>query len=247
MKSFSETEIKYLAGLLDADGCLFLNKYTTTNGTQYARLELSLAASESIDKHGYIHTLAERVGNVSVTVYDNGWSPSHRWRVGAIKDLHQLLPRITKYMVIKGAHWKRLYDFYCENSGVDISDVDVREWSEESRLQAGPIKTKIHPTWAWTAGYLDGDGHYSFKKRIDTKGTSYILRVGAVAHKNDRVGLDLLFKAFGGVLSEDGDCIRWQRNLGVRDRSFAQRFLTKVVRHSHLKKWKIEQMLAFHN
>ena len=37
--------------------------------------------------------------------------------------------------------------------------------SKKSRSNAGPIKDKKHPTWAWVSGYLDGDGHYS--KRYD--------------------------------------------------------------------------------
>lgn len=52
MEKFNESEIKYLAGLLDADGVLsfqFVDKACYLN--------LQLAASESIDKHGYIDSL----------------------------------------------------------------------------------------------------------------------------------------------------------------------------------------------
>lgn len=238
MKSFNESEIKYLAGLLDADGCLHIRTYKTTQGNEYLRLELSLAASESIDKHGYIHTLANRAGCVDTTTYDNGWSTSHRWRVGKMSELNQLLPRITKHMVIKGAHWKRLHDFYLDNRGQCMKGFDVRGYSETSRLNAGPIKDKKHPTWAWVAGYLDGDGYYSFKGRK--------IKMGAVCQGSDVVALQLLQKAFGGYI-RNSDYPRWERNLGPRDKSFALRFLGKVVQHSRLKKWKIEQILAFHN
>lgn len=239
MKSFSESEIKYLAGLLDADGCLSLNKYNTAKGT-FVRLELALAASESIDRHGYIFSLGERAGNVTTTKYTNGWSASHKWRVGKTSELNQLLPRIIKHMVIKGAHWNRLYNFYLDNKGSCIGDFDVREFSEASRKETGPIKAKSHPTWAWVAGYLDGDGSYSIKGRV--------LRMSVVCQDSDVVGIHLLHKAFGGQLyNYDNDYPRWKRNLGPSDSQFAVNFLKKVHRHSRLKKHKIEQMLAFHN
>lgn len=247
MEKFNETEIKYLAGLLDADGCL---SFHFVDNKVY--LEMSLAASESIDKHGYIDSLGEKAGSVSIRNYPGtSWSASHQWRVQARNELNMLLPRITKHMVIKGSHWKRMYDKWSELRGVSLDDVQVGElkaWSKESRDQPGPIKDKKHPTWAWTAGYIEGDGCLTFKKHSnpETK-NGMTIKLMVVCHKNDRVGIDLLFKAFGGRIVADGDCLRWHRNLGNRDRSFALSFLRKVHRHAKLKKWKIEQILAYHN
>jgi len=238
MKSFTETEIKYLAGLLDADGCLYIRTYRTTAGNEYLRLELSLAASESIDRKGYIKTLGIRAGRVERTVYDNNWSPSQRWRVGKMSELNQLLPRLLKHIVIKAKHWETLYNFYLKNKGKDLSGFDIRNFSNKSRRYTGPLKPKKHPTWAWVAGYLDGDVYYSFKGRK--------IKMGAVCQESDIVALNLLQKAFGGYI-RNSDYPRWSRNLGPRDRSFALKFLSKVVNHSRLKRWKIEQILAFHN
>lgn len=246
MKGFNETEIKYLAGLLDADGSLSFSK---VDGKLY--MEMQLSASDSIDKHGYVRTLADRVGHLSRREYSNNWSPANQWRVSNRSHLNMLLPRIMKHMVIKGRHWGWMYDTYCELKGKSVEDIwDVlKEACTESRSNAGPIKHKNHPTWAWVAGYLDGDGCYSHKKRTDTKGSSFQSHIMVVAHRDDIVGLELLNKAFGGYIYEDTscNCFRWNRNLGVRDKAFAQKFLSKVVNHSHLKKWKIEQLLAFHN
>lgn len=247
MKSFNESEIKYLAGLMDADGCL---SFHFVDGKVY--MEMSIAASESIDKHGYIDTLSNRAGSLSVKEYaDRNWSPSHQWRVQARAELNMLLPRITKHMVIKGAHWKRMFDKYTELKGksLSIEEVqDLKEWSKSSRLLAGPIKHKNHPTWAWVSGYLEGDGCFTFKKHSNPEAKNCMtLKIMAVCHKDDRVGIDLLFKAFGGSIRPEKEWLRWSRNLGVKDKSFAIPFLTKIHLHSKLKKWKIEQMLAFHN
>lgn len=99
MKIFNESEIKYLAGLLDADGSL---SFCFVDGKLY--MEMALAASESVDRHGYIDSLADRIGWLSVREYEGkNWSPSHQWRVTSRRDLNILLPRITKHMVVKGA------------------------------------------------------------------------------------------------------------------------------------------------
>lgn len=247
MKSFNESEIKYLAGLLDADGCL---SYNFVDGKLY--LEMSLAASESIDKHRYIDTLSDRAGSLSIRNYPNtNWSASHQWRVHSRSELNMLLPRITKHMVIKGKHWKNMFDKYSELKGISLSEEqikDLKEHSSNSRLEAGPIKHKNHPTWSWVAGYLDGDGCYTFKKHCNPEAKNCMtLKIGAVAHISDRVGIDLLVKAFGGNVRYEQQWIRWSRNLGPKDGSFAIHFLRKVHQHSKLKRWKIEQMLAYHN
>lgn len=243
MKIFNESEIKYLAGLLDADGSL---SFCFVDGKLY--MEMSLAASKSVDRHGYIDSLADRIGWLSVREYEGkNWSPSHQWRVTSRRDLNILLPRITKHMVVKGGHWDRMFKKWIELRGVPLTAEeieDLKSWSEESRKQSGPIKPKSHPTWAWTAGFLDGDGYYSMRKGVKGQTPS---RVGACCHIEDRHSLDLLFKAFGGQLREEGNTLRWTRALGKQSKSFAQPFLQKVHRHSRLKKWKIEQMLAFHN
>lgn len=240
MEQFSESEIKYLAGLLDADGCL---SFHFNNSKLY--LEMSLAASESIDKHGYIDTLAGRLGNLAIRQYPNNpnWSPSHQWRVTSRRDLNLILPRVMKHMVIKGSHWNRMFEKYNSLKGLSVSEDELKEFSKTSRKDVGPIKPKTHPTWAWVAGYLDGDGCYLQKKCKK----SNVLRIDAVSHIDDRIGIDLLVKAFGGSLYYEGNYVRWRRSAGPRSSSFVVPFLKKVHKHSRLKRHKIERMLAFHN
>lgn len=239
MKYFSETEIKYLAGLLDADGCL---SFHFTDDKLY--LEMSLAASESVDHFGYIDSLSEKIGSLSIRQYPDKptWSPSHQWRVSSRRDLNLILPRVINHMVIKGAHWKRLFDKYTELKGQPILKKELEEFSVESRKRVGPVKPKNHPTWAWVAGYLDGDGCY-IHKNYKGKNTT---RIDAVSHVDDRTGIDLLVKAFGGTLFKEGNYLRWRRSAGKRSSDFAIPFLKKVHKHSRLKKHKIEQMLSFH-
>lgn len=245
MKSFSESEIKYLAGLLDADGSLSFKFCETSAGRTYLYLVLSLSASCSIDRYGYIPSLSERAGKLVKIVYEKeSYSDAYKWSVQSRGELNQLLPRLLKHMVIKGRHWDWLYQTFCQTKGQDVSSAvaQLKEDSISSRKNTGPIKPKKHPTWAWVAGYLDGDGCYTLSSKPQ-------LHVGAIAHTSDVCGLELLFKAFGGSIYQprEDNTQLWRRGLGKSHKQFAIMFLKKMHRHSRLKRWKIEQMLAFHN
>lgn len=244
MKYFNESEIKYLAGLLDADGSLSFKFCKTASGKTYLYLVMSLTASKKIDRQGYLYSLGERLGNCCEITYDKDtYSDAVKWNVQSRRDLNLLIPRLTKHMVIKARHWNRLYDKFCEHKGEDVTFIQdsLKGLAVSSRRDTGPLKPKKHPTWAWVAGYLDGDGCYTLSNRAT--------HVGAIAHTSDVVALKLLEHAFGGSLyapREDNTQL-WRRGMGKSHSSFAKRFLNKVVRHSRLKKWKIEQMINFHN
>lgn len=243
MEKFKENEIKYLAGLLDADGSLSF-KFCKSGDRTYVYLILALSASESIDRHGYVKSLGERVGSVCKIEYEKEtYSDAWKWHVQKRSDLDQLLPRIMKHMVIKAKHWQSLYTKFTELKGYDVSDKveELKQFSSESRKNTGPLKHKKHPTWAWVAGYMDGDGCYTMSKKA--------VHVGAIAHIDDVCALELLHKAFGGSLYDPRpDNTRlWRHGAGYSQSSFAKMFLNGVVRHSRLKKHKIEQMISFHN
>jgi hypothetical protein len=151
-------------------------------------------------------------------------------------------------MVVKAQHWQNLFTLWQNNRGKNLSEADIaqlKQFSQESRKQAGPLKHKKHPTWAWTCGFLEGDGCFTFKKHPSGYGKK--LSISATAHKSDCASIELLHKAFGGSIypSSTPTCMVWKRNLGVSDASFSFKFLSKLVQHSHLKKHKMEQMLAY--
>lgn len=243
-----ETFLKYLAGLLDADGALSFQFAETTTSRCGVYLRLVLTAAESVDKDGqFIKSLP--FGSV-VTTEIAGWSKRNDWVVTKRSELEQLLPRLVKHMVVKGAHWKRMYDAWVALRGRTVSSQgadELRTWSKTSRSKAGPVKPRNHPSWAWVAGYLDGDG--SYQNRYCPNKKYRAMRVSCTAHVNDRIGLELLQKAFGGNISEikGTNIVRWWRGLGYANSSFATRFLSKIVHHSRLKKHQVEAILANHS
>lgn len=234
---FSETEKKYLAGLLDADGCL---RYKHNHG--YLHLELSLSMSESIDRNGkFARYLEDKVGKLYTRKRDDNWAIQNEWVVAKRSDLEKVLPHVIKHMVVKGKKWQHMLEVFRAYKAVKVSVEELTALREEAAQLHGPLRAKKHPTWAWVAGYIDGDGWYL--KRVRPRQVEQ--HVGAVAHPDSPEGLELLHKAFGGVLKSDNKgYLRWIKNLGPRDKQFTISFLKKMVNHSQLKKWKIEQLLS---
>jgi hypothetical protein len=255
MKHFTETQIKYLAGLIDADGSLFFHFREYKEGVHNVTLKLVLQQSISIDHNGaFMKSLPEYFGfnqEIELASQNPNWADANRWTVNNQKDLNMLIPRLTKHMVIKAKHFDRLLNEYNSLYGKSVTTEDMmalKELATVSRSDTGPLKPKKHPTWAWVAGYLDGDGCYYMRNRKKNWGVSTELLVRVVAHNDDICGLGLLEKAFNGNFkkSTNEDTHYWTRNLGNADKAFALHFLRKMHMHSQLKRHKIELMLHYH-
>lgn len=226
---FGEQESKYLAGLLDADGNLCL-----VNNNGYLHIVLSLSMSESIDRDGkFAKYLSSKVGKLQTRRRKDTWATQNEWVVRKRSDLEKLLPHVIKHMVVKGASWQKMLELYRSKP----KEFDLEKLRSDC-LVTGPVKPKNHPSWPWVAGYIDGDGWYLKRKRP----RQVEMHVGVVSNTTE--GLELLQKAFGGVIKPDRGYYRWIKNLGPRDKKFALMFLRKMVNHSRLKKWKIEQLLS---
>lgn len=249
MKGLTETDFKYLAGLIDADGwCSFNFQHSVSTGKVYLQLSIGLACSTTIDRDGsFINWLSTICGNSSSYIDARG-TVINTWKLSKRSDLAKFIPLLTKHMVIKAKHIERLYDKYQEFTGQSLTPIQIeelRQFSLLSRKDAGPLKSKNFPSRAWVAGFLDGDGHYGLHKRKNRPSAQ--LSVDALLDKSDVLALELLKKTYGGEIHYQDGNPRWYRGLGVQHRAFAISFLKTMHRHSRLKKYKIEQMLAFHN
>lgn len=255
----NESLVKYLAGLLDADGSLSFNFKHDQNrpGRYFIGLNLHLTASDAVDRNGFVGSLPQLTGMGSTHRYGER-KQFLVWSVGKRADLERLLPRLTKHMVIKAKHWQWMLDTWRalrQNSNT-VSEGErerLSAASKESRnTRVGPLKPKNHPTWAWLAGYLDGDGWYRYQKTYaKTIGHwQWSMSMGAVAHINDVSVLEFLQRAFGGIIrdhSKDNDRLKiWYRSLGYQNRSFALNFLPNVAKHSRLKRNKIQAIIHHH-
>lgn len=253
----NESTCKYLAGLVDSDGTIsfdFRNE-ARNNGIANLGLKVGISGSDAVDKHGFIAELPRLTGH--------GYTSRHGdqdqyiyWFITSRRDLEMVVPRLMKHMCVKAKHMHRMFEKWKEKRGDVLSRDDceeLRNFSKLSRYDAGPLKPKNHPTWAWLAGYLDGNGHYQFcivnNKHAGIGKETRSMRVSACCHKGDAEVLEFLRKAFGGCIKTHNateNAMTWGRNLGISERSFALKFLGKVVRFSQFKRHRIEQMISFH-
>lgn len=253
----NETLTKYLAGLFDADGSVnfaFMENKKDT-GIYRCSLRAEISASSAIDRHGFISSLPEKTGFGAT--YTREYKSAHsdnlffRWSVQSSRDVEMLIPRLIKHSCVKARHMQRMLDTWRELQGVALSKDrcdELREFSRQSRGDSGPMKPKNHPTWAWLAGYIDGNGTLNLAKFKSKSNTT--CQVCLTCHIGDSQVLEFVQKAHGGYIYKHGsndNCMVWKRNLGNKDRSFALRFLPEIVRHSRLKRHKLEQMLSFHH
>ena len=258
----TESLIKYLSGLLDADGCLSFS-FTQSNRDDefvYVGLKLNLSSSEAVDKHGFVESLPKLTGMGAV--YKTGDRQQFiNWQIAKRSDLEMILPRVIKHMVIKAKHWQWMLETWRYSRGQErgqngvpknMVDVLAAAATQSRKLRVGPLRAKNYPTWAWLAGYLDGDGCYSFDVTTRAKKSDKVwrmLRVNAVAHERDASVLEFLQNSFGGVIRShsQSDNIRiWYRQLGPSHGSFAVNFLARLAKHSRLKRHKIDQMIHYH-
>ena len=210
---------------------------------------LRLASSAAVDRHGFVFTLPELTGMGSV--YKSGPKQQfHTWLISKRSDLEMLLPRLVKHMVIKAKHWQWQFDTLREKRGQLLTPAqcdEIRQASKISRTtQSGPLKPKNHPTWAWLAGYLDGDGTYLLKCYTTHAGyNQWHVSMSAVAHANDAAVLHFLQRTLGGVVRNHSNpgVLVWRRNMGREQSNYAVRTLPYLAKHSRLKKHKIEQMI----
>jgi hypothetical protein len=260
-----ESLIKYLAGILDADGCLsFMFTQDRLREDCFALgLSLALSSSTAVDRHGFMQSLPVDTGFGAITT--SGEEQQFlTWQVRKSSHLEMLLPRLIKHMVIKAKYWQWLLDTWRERRSVQIGQRSVslherqelsRQCKERRASMVGPIRPKNHPTWGWLAGYLDGDGCYYFRETSRRKNRfpcDYVrvfeMRVSCACHVNDASVLEFIHKAFGGMIGNQTETVKvWYRTLGASNKSFALNFLPNLVKHSRLKKHKIEMMISIHN
>lgn len=233
-----ETDIKYLAGLLDADGCVFIF-HTQVKGKQYVYPEVSISGNEE-HVGDYFRWLGECL-NLRPVRDQKQLRLTIRGR-----KLRPLADRLVKYMVVKGALLRWVCDV-TENSIITDEELEgILMELKDRRRQGGAVKPRNFVGLSWIAGFLDGDGNYALQQRGGGRSTLVFVRAGVT--KEEKVpALWYLKKTLGGSIRETAKgTVTWYLGLGKGHRSRAMKFLKEMRKRSRIKKGKIDKMIRWH-
>ena len=189
---------KYLAGLIDADGSFGVRYFRRPQGDYRPAMFLQVSQKAARDQvlymlqdsfGGLVHTKSSRTGY--------GGGDQSVWEVPHTEAM-KILYRLDKYMVVKRGRAPLMVDYIHNNSRV------AEDRLEAHRLQLDVIRKYRHtlpnyPSRKWMAGYFDGDG--CFASRVDKKSGYCYLSMRVTAHRDDSNSIDLLHKAFGGLVN----------------------------------------------
>jgi hypothetical protein len=225
MRKLSE---KYVAGFLDADGSFGITILKKTSG--YFPV-LYLQFSQETSKNRVLFLLQETIGGTIHT------TSGGRFTVLNVppKQARLLLGRISKYLVIKRRYAEVVLGLQ-DTMKAPLSEEDKDVALQYLKLQRRIPETRLRnfPARKWLAGYFDGDGCIACS--YHKTGRAYLSgRITCL--QRERIGLELLQNAFGGVIYEvkkpHGTYPMWVVNL---EPSKAKKFLGYFAKHSIVKK-----------
>lgn len=236
----NETLNKYIAGLVDGDGCITTNYQETRNGTYKARLHFSIVFEKVHNVRKHIEEIMDYFGCGSI--YDRSDKNVLIYQIPSADKAISAIEKIKKHLVIKGQHAERMIKLYKETRGYGNTlskeeAEDKKAFVKWSREHTSSIKPKKHLTNPWLAGYTDADGHLSIIEN------NMCLDYGCAVQ--DKPALDLIAKAFGREIKEGRDNeIRLRHYFSKTNPTLAKRILIPLLPHLRLKKWNAEQILA---
>lgn len=220
---------KYIAGFLDADGCI---RVMFRKDTTRPQMQVSFSQKSGWDE--VLHRIQEVAGGTVSKSTVKGREYSRLIISG--KNARMLLERIAKHLVLKRKQAFAALDV--ANRPTDDPDgvkTMLRD-ARESRLDTLPN----FPTRKWLAGYFDGDGCLSVTRIKRLGGATMVAHVAAADYDAD--GLELLQKAFGGRIHDMRQgCKQWVLHLPA---SKAKVFLGHFAKHSIVKRDQIHFVLG---
>lgn len=254
-RKHSEQLNKYLAGLMDADGGMsFKISPDRTKGQYRVYISITLTQSASVDPDFELLRSLRDYYNLGSIYYRVVESEVHKSSVGewklADREARILYNRIAKHLRVKGTHWDNLVQVseQLKLSTIGTSAVqELKEYSKCSRQNSKWMRHPKHLSWAWVAGFLDGDGHYRFRHRKGTKHREIYVTFNSSS--SDYFISDFFKVCFKGNKYVNAKGLHiWKRALGRDNRSFALVFLKKLRKYSCLinKYSTIDKIIKFH-
>jgi len=253
-KKHSERLNKFVAGLMDADGTFGLHFGKNTYLTLRFKITQSIVNDpEFIMMKSIVRYFGLGSSRVNIEHKWNQEFESFEWVVQG-QEARKLADYLVKHSCIKAKHIDRLCYLYDNLRGFKLTPAQVaelKEYSTCSRENTASLFERKHPSWAWLAGYLAGDGCFYYKHRLRSSGSySHEALVNATANVIDLQILVFLQKHFKGTISKykNNNNFKWIRSLGKSHSKFAMNFLIKIRKEMcMIKKYdKIQTLINFH-
>ena len=215
---------KYLAGFLDADGCI---KLRLSSG----KVAMAIVFSQRKDRAKVLHLIQETYGGrISNAIVSDR---EYTYLALDTKESPLVLSRIVKHLVVKRHYAAVALDAI----GKPMEFEEFKAFrKEQRRIKSLPIPK--HPTRKWLAGYFDGDGCLSGS--LLRNGTARV-RAHIGAWEFDQEGIELIHKAFGGQYRKQGQNFQWYCDM---DASKAIQILEFFGPHSIVKRNHVDVVLG---
>ena len=208
--------VKYYAGLFDADGSFDMWPTKREDGSYYINIKATLyqkntvVFNELVDEYG----VEVKEGN------DCSYITLHGTKA------EMFMRAVKNYLVIK----REVVEYLLSIKGETVDDIsEIRKKIQEARSKRS--SEKDWPSRRWMAGYIDGDGCLLSSYRKSDGNLEFKLSV--VSHYSQMQGLELMQKAFGGSVVEQQDCRRWNLSLSVTK---GKQVLNHFANHLKVKK-----------
>lgn len=218
--------IKYYAGIFDADGTFDVQFTKRSEDVYYAQVRCTLYQVESRRK--VLDMLAQEF-NVKV-------KPSKGCLCVTLNCSKAIMfiQQVKNHLIIKRPVAEKVLELdktFCSK----IETKELRSLIKESRLCSSYERN--FPSRKWMAGYIDGDGSINsyFNKRTGL--VEY--RLSIVSHHSQRSAIDLIHKCFGGRVHKDKNCIRYALTLNYSTRDklsyFGKHLILKKSQYDFVK------------
>jgi len=229
----SRLSAKYIAGFIDADGCIGIN----WKEGKYKPL-LTVSASQITKRDKVLHLIHEQHGGHIRVKHIKGVDYSELCLSGATAE--KLLNRIKKHLVVK-RHYAHAVLSVIEKREPPADLAEAKAWvKEQRRVKSLPLPN--FPPRQWLAGYFDGDG--SIWTMYRKSGGHVQVSAGISCSDYDTEGIEVVHKAFGGVIKPHAQSERVRQWIVSLKPSKAKQFLGYFGRHSVVKRSQIDFILA---
>jgi hypothetical protein len=176
---------KYLAGFLDADGCISLQWPSGKLSPQ-----LRMQFSQRSNRDDVLYRIQETFGGTLDRVTINNGIYTRLTSCG--KNAKMVLNRILKYLVIK-RHYAGVA-LEMSNKKSENVEADKLLLKQHRKIKSLPLPN--FPSRKWMAGYIDGDGCFYTTRIFEHGAVSLVFKLCSSDY--DSEGIELIQKAFGG-------------------------------------------------